>query len=101
MSEFTDPCPAGGVFIEESIWGSKETYCPECGRAFMLVSGEERWPDHSRARSLSSVRPLDFDEVEALKGSHDVMWMEFTLTNGDIIVGFYPDGETWEGTRNA
>lgn len=101
MSEFTDPCPAGGVFIEEPIWAAKEVRCPECGRAFMLVSGEERWPDHARARCIASVRELSFGEVERLGHRHNVPWMEFTLDNGDIILGIYPNGETWEGLRDA
>lgn len=110
MSEFFDPCPAGGVFIENPPWDNGEKRCPECGRNFHLTGYEARWPDHSRASVVASIRELSADEVEALGDDPtlrsgitwnlgSVPWMEFTLENGDVIVGLYPNGEAWEGIR--
>lgn len=114
MSEFPDSCPMGGVFIEHRPWDDEKRRCPECGREFHLTGYEMRWPDHSRLKVIASERPLE--PVESLTllredmavmrdaGSdvrHPRKLREFTLENGDIIIGFYPDGEAWEGIRHA
>lgn len=113
MSEFFDPCPAGGVFISEPPWDATTTRCPECGREIHLTGYESRWPDHSRAAVIASYRELDrLEGLELMRedmatmrnGSalaHPRELHEFTLENGDIIIGFYPDGESWERIRRA
>lgn len=47
MSEFPNPCAAGGVVADSR---HAEDACPCCGRLVAIVAG--RWTDHSRADAV-------------------------------------------------